>query len=66
MIYWLCNKEEKEMKNTQTLTDINEWKISKRKQREMAFDEYIHALNKVSTLLEKHLETKHGILKIKY
>ena len=27
------------MKNTQTLTDINEWKISKRKQREMAFDE---------------------------
>ena len=28
-------------------------------------DEYIHALNKVSTLLEKHLETKHGILKIK-
>ena len=54
------------MKNTQTLTDINEWKISKRKQREMAFDEYIHALNKFSTLLEKHLETKHGILKIKY
>ena len=27
------------MKNTQTVTDINEWKISKRKQREMAFDE---------------------------
>ena len=28
-------------------------------------DEYIHALNKVSTLLEQHLEKKHGILKIK-
>ena len=27
------------MKNTQTVTDINEWKINKRKQREMAFDE---------------------------
>ena len=27
------------MKNTQTVTDINEWKISKRKQREMAFAE---------------------------
>ena len=27
------------MQNTQTVTDINEWKISKRKQREMAFDE---------------------------
>ena len=27
------------MQNTQTVTDINEWKIGKRKQREMAFDE---------------------------
>ena len=28
--------------------------------------EYIHALSKVSALLEQHLEKKHGILKIKY
>ena len=28
-------------------------------------DEYIYALNSVSTLLEKHLEKKYGILKIK-
>ena len=27
------------MRNTQTVTDINEWKIGKREQREMAFDE---------------------------
>ena len=27
------------MRNTQIVTDINEWKIGKREQREMAFDE---------------------------
>jgi hypothetical protein len=39
---------------------------NKQKQLGGVVDEYIHALNKVSTLLEQHLETKHGILKIKY
>ena len=44
---------------------LKEYYVNKQKQLGGVVDEYIYALNKVSTLLEKHLETKHGILKIK-